>query len=326
MKLLVVVINYRTCELTLRAVEAALRELDGIPESAIALVENDSRDGSYERFEDEIAARGWGKRVRLSKSPCNGGFSYGVNQGVRPSLASGDPAEYFYLLNSDAEPLPGSIRTLLDFLETHPEAGIAGSQILGSDGALHETAFRFHNLISEFVSPIRGIPGLARLLDPRMVAMPIPERDTRVDWLAGASMMIRRQVFDAVGLFDERFFLYYEETDFCRRAQERGFQTWYLPASRVEHVGAASTGWKDFAKPRTPHWFRGRRYYWFKNHGRAVLWLANLAWIAGHLIGRAKARLRGREYAQPPRLLRDFLRYNLSFEKIGPLLPVDRGL
>ena len=82
MKLLVVVINYRTPELTLRAVESALRELDGIPESAIALVENDSRDGSYERFVDEIASRGWGKRVRLSKSPRNGGFSYGVNQGV----------------------------------------------------------------------------------------------------------------------------------------------------------------------------------------------------------------------------------------------------
>ena len=89
---------------------------------------------------------------------------------------------------------------------------------------------------------------------------------------------------------------------------------------------SASTGWMDFTKPRTPHWFRGRRYYWFKNHGRAVLWLANLAWIAGHLIGRVKARLLGREYEQPPRLLRDFLRYTLSFAKIGPRLPVDRGL
>lgn len=317
MKLLVVVINYRTPELTLRAVEAALRELDGIPESAIALVENDSRDGSYERFAEEIAARGWDKRVRLSKSPYNGGFSYGVNQGVRPSLESSDPAEYFYLLNSDATPMPGSIATLLHFLETHPDAGITGSQVFGTDGALHETAFRFHNLVAEFVSGIEGIPGLARYIDPFMVAMPLPTETQRVDWLAGASMMVRREVFAKVGLFDERFFLYYEETDFCLRAQQRGFSTWYVPASRVEHVGAASTGWKDFDKPRTPHWFKGRRYYWLKHRGRAVLWLANALWIAGVLIGRAKAKLLGRVYRKPPRLVRDFLRHNLTFTPIG---------
>lgn len=325
MKLLVVVINFRTQELTLRAVEAALRELDGIPESAIALVENDSRDGSYERFVDEIASRGWGKRVLLSKSPYNGGFSYGVNQGVRPSLESDDPAEYFYLLNSDATPLPGAITGLLRFLETHPDAGIAGSQIFGTDGALHGTAFRFHNLVCEFVSPIQGIPGLARWIDPHMVAMPIPSEPAPVDWLAGASMMIRREVFDAAGLFDERYFLYYEETDFCLRAHERGFATWYIPESRVEHVGAASTGWKDFDKPRTPHWFRGRRYYWLKNRGRAVLWVANLLWIAGQLIGRAKAKLLGRHYPKPPRLLRDFIRHNFSFAKIGPSRPPELG-
>lgn len=317
MKLLVVLINYRTPELTLRALEAALRELDGIPESAVALVENDSRDGSYERLASEIAARGWDKRVRLSCSPYNGGFSYGVNEGVRPSLESSDPAEYFYLLNSDATPEPGAIATLLEFLETHPEAGIAGSRVFGTDGRLHETAFRFHNLVAEFVSGIEGIPGMARFIDPFMVAMPLPTTTQQVDWLAGASMMIRRAVFEQIGLFDERFFLYYEETDFCLRARRAGFLTFYLPESRVEHVGAASTGWKDFAKPRTPHWFRGRRYYWLKQHGRPVLWLANALFVAGVLIGRAKAKLLGRTYHQPPRLVRDFLRHNLSFTPIG---------
>ncbi len=317
MKLLVVIINYRTPELTLRALEATLRELDAIPESAVALVENDSRDGSYGRFAEEIAARGWDKRVRLSKSAYNGGFSYGVNQGVRPSLESGDPAEYFYLLNSDATPEPGAIATLLHFLETQRDAGIAGSQVFGTDGQLHETAFRFHNLVAEFVSGIEGIPGMARLIDPFMVAMPLPTETQQVDWLAGASMMIRREVFETIGLFDERFFLYYEETDFCLRARQRGFETFYVPKSRVEHVGAASTGWKDFDRPRTPHWFTGRRYYWLKNRGRAVLWLANALFVAGVLIGRSKAKLLGRTYHQPPRLVRDFLRHNLSFTPIG---------
>lgn len=311
MKLLVVVINYRTPDLTLRAVEAALRELDAIPESGVVLVENDSRDGSYERFVEEIAARGWTKRVTLSKSPHNGGFSYGVNQGVRPSLASSDPADFYYLLNSDATPQPGSIAILLRFLEEHPEVGIAGSQIYGTDGALHETAFRFPNLPAEFASTAQGVPGLARWLDTRITALPIPTADSRVDWLAGASMLIRRRVFEDAGLFDERYFLYYEETDFCRHARAAGWATWYLPKSRVEHVGSASTGWMDFNRRRTPHWFRSRRYYWLKNHGRLSLWAANALWIAGFAFGRAKALVARRRYVQPPRLFRDFLRYTL---------------
>jgi hypothetical protein len=124
-------------------------------------------------------------------------------------------------------------------------------------------------------------------------------------------------MLDEIGLFDERFFLYYEETDFCLRAHQHGLDTFYLPKSRVEHVGAASTGWKDFGKPRTPHWFTGRRYYWLKHGGRAVLWLANALFIAGVLIGRSKAKLLGRTYHQPPRLLRDFARHSLTFTPIG---------
>jgi N-acetylglucosaminyl-diphospho-decaprenol L-rhamnosyltransferase len=320
-KLLVVVINYRTPDLTLHAVATTLRELDAIPESAIALVENDSRDGSYERFNEEIAARGWGKRVHLSKSAYNGGFSYGVNQGVRPSLESGDPAEYFYLLNSDAAPEPGAITKLLEFLEDNPRAGIAGSRIIGTDGTPHETAFRFHNLRAEFASTAVGIPGLSRFFDPVIVAMPMPTERTRVDWLAGASMLIRRDVFRTAGLFDERYFLYYEETDFCLRVKEAGWETWYIPESRVEHVGAASTGWKDFSKPRTPHWFKGRRYFWLKNHGRPILWLANALWLAGLVFGRSKAWLARKPYASPPRFMRDFLKHNLSFARIGRPFP-----
>jgi GT2 family glycosyltransferase len=166
-----------------------------------------------------------------------------------------------------------------------------------------------------------GIPFLSRLFDPLIVAMPIPTTRTRVDWLAGASMLVRRQVFASAGLFDERYFLYYEETDYCLRVREAGWQVWYLPESEVEHVGAASTGWKDFGKPRTPHWFRGRRYFWLKNHGRAMLWAANAAWLAGLVFGRSKAWLAGRAYPSPPRLMRDFLRHNLSFTRIGRPFP-----
>lgn len=320
MKLLAILINFRTPELTLRALDAALRELESIPSSRLVLIDNDSRDGSFEKLAAGLAERGVEARVDLVAAPRNGGFAYGVNFGVRHGLGFADPPQYFYLLNSDATPEPGAIAHLLAFLERRPDVGIAGSYIYGTDGAPHETAFRFHNLTSELVAMIRGVPLIARWLDRRLVAMPIPTEDTRVDWLAGASMLIRAEVFRDTGFFDERFFLYYEETDFCRRALAHGWPTWYLPGSRVEHVGSASTGQKDWSRPRTPHWFRSRRYYWYKTHGRAALWAANLLWLAGYALGRAKAFVLRRPYPEPPSLLRDFLRYNFTLAPIGPLI------
>ncbi|TFG92182.1 MAG: glycosyltransferase family 2 protein, partial [Myxococcales bacterium] len=131
-------------------------------------------------------------------------------------------------------------------------------------------------------------------------------------WLAGASMMIRRSVFESIGLFDEEFFLYYEETDFCLRARRGGFPTWYLPESRVAHVGSASTGFQDPARPRPGYWFDSRRHYLRKHRGTAYLWLANGAWIVGYSLGRLRRRLKGLPDADPPGLLRDFLSHSLA--------------
>jgi N-acetylglucosaminyl-diphospho-decaprenol L-rhamnosyltransferase len=315
-KLLAIIVNYRTPELSLRATATALAELAEFPDARITIVDNDSQDGSLETLERSVAERGWGERVSVAKSPRNGGFAWGVNFAARPALAGSDPPDYVYLLNSDARPGPGSIAELVRFLDAHPDAGIAGSYIHGPDQATHHTAFRFPSVASE-LEQMAGVGLLSRLLDRFVVSKPVPAHEARVDWLAGASMLIRRQVFDAVGLFDERYFLYFEETDFCLQAARAGWTTWYVPRSRVEHIGAASTGWKDFSKPRPWYWFTGRRYYFAKNHGRAGLWLANASWLAGFAIGAVWGPLRSRS-RRPPRFLRDFLRHNLSLRPIEP--------
>ncbi|MCG8591487.1 MAG: glycosyltransferase family 2 protein [Proteobacteria bacterium] len=310
MRLAVVVINYRTPELTLAALRSSLRELEGLPGSRVILVDNDSQDGSFEKLQAAVRDLGAEERVHLVASPRNGGFAYGVNQGVRAAAETGPPVDYVYLLNSDAEPDPGALALLVEFLEAHPQAGIAGSHIYGTDGATHDTAFRFHSLPAEFENRL-GLGVVSRLLDRWVVSKPVPHTDTRVDWLAGASMLIRRQVFEAIGPFDERYFLYFEEADFCRRAQAAGWATWYVPSSRVQHVGSASTGWTDWSRRRPPYWFESRRHYWLKNHGRLQLWLANALWITGFLLGRAKCWLQRKPYPQPPHFFRDFLRYTL---------------
>ena len=322
MKLLIILINYKTPKLTLRALRAALVDLGELPGSRVALVDNGSDDGSATELGEALDRAGLRDRVELVASPTNLGFAGGVNLALRPALRGADPPEFVHLLNSDALPAPGAILTLLRFLDAHPAAGIAGSYIHGPGGETHDTAFRFPSAAAQFEETL-GVGVVTRLLDRWVVSKPVPATAARVDWLAGASMMMRRAVFDTIGLYDENFFFYFEETDFCLRAARAGFETWYVPESRVEHIGAASSGQKDRTKPRAAFWWDGRRYYFYKNHGRLYLWAANAAWLAGFLLGETRRRLIRRRGPFPPRFLRDFVRYNLAFRHLGRGLPAD---
>ena len=246
-QLLTILLNWRSAEMTLRASEFALRALQGI-EGAMVIVDNDSQDGSFEALSAAVRSRGWDtgpQRVRVLQSGHNGGFGAGNNHGIRAGLPDGSRPDYAYILNSDAFPEPEAIRALLDHLENHKATGFVGSSIHGTDGAPHHTAFRFPSIASEFESHIRFGP-VSRLLNRFIVARPIPLATTRVDWLAGASIMMRQSILDQIGLFDERFFLYFEETDLCRRAARAGWPTDYVVESRVAHIGSASTGMKSW--------------------------------------------------------------------------------
>lgn len=310
MKLLIVLINYRTADMTLRALECALDSLHRVEgRCRVALVDNDSGDGSFEQLQKVVEQKGWTDRVELIQTGHNGGFAYGVNAGALPALQSDDPPEYVYLLNSDAFVDQDTIPRLVEFLDSHPEAGIAGSQVRGTDGVLHDTAFQFHSLAAELEGAV-GIGLVTKLLYRWKVSKPVPRETTRVDWLAGASMLIRGRVFEEIGPFDDDFFLYFEETDFCRRAARAGWSTWYVPESRVEHIGSVSTGWKDTSQPRPAFWFHARRHYFLKHHGRAYLLATDLAYVLGMAIGRTKFALLGKPYPRPPRFFRDFVRYN----------------
>jgi hypothetical protein len=145
------------------------------------------------------------------------------------------------------------------------------------------------------------------------VPLPLPDEDCEVDWVAGASMMIRRQVFEDVGLFDENFFLYFEETDFCRRAKEKGWSTHYVRGSAVAHIGGASTGIKDErSKRRMPaYWFDSRRHYFQKNHGDVYLALSDVLFALGHSLWRVRRRVQNKPDPDPPSLLADFLVHSL---------------
>ncbi|MGB4827560.1 MAG: glycosyltransferase [Paracoccaceae bacterium] len=310
-RLLTVILNWRTPDMTLRSAEAALLAMQGI-DGALVIVDNESGDGSFEKMTSEVARRGWDigpHRVRVLQSGHNGGFGAGNNFGIRAGLPDGTRPDYVYLLNSDAFPAPDAIRLLLQHLQAHPQTGFAGSFMHGPDGDPHRTAFRFPSIASEFEGQIRLGP-VSRLLGRWVVAQPIPEQTTRVDWLAGASIMMRRKVPDEIGLFDEAFFLYFEETDLCRRAALAGWPSDYVVESRVAHIGSASTGMKTWT--RIPQfWLDSRLHYFTKNHGRLYAALATLAALAGGSLWRLRLLVQRKDRGDPPRFLRDLAAHHL---------------
>ncbi|MDF1718997.1 MAG: glycosyltransferase family 2 protein [Antarcticimicrobium sp.] len=315
--ILAVILNFRTPELTLKSAAAALRAMEGL-RGEVLVVDNDSADGSFAHIVEEAQARGWttGGRLRVVESGHNGGFGAGMNFGIRTGLSNGTTADFYYLLNSDAWPEPGALKRLRDFLVANPRAGIAGSFVRGEDGMPHHTAFRFPSIAGEFEMAARTGP-ISRLLKSAIVAMPIPQTETRVDWTAGASLMMRAEMLEEIGLFDETFFLYYEETDLCRRAGRAGWETWFIPQSEVVHLGSASTGMKGWT--RTPaYWFASRRHYFTKNHGHAYAAAATLARGAGQAIWELRRTLSGKSQSDPDRFLRDLIADGLRAPRQSP--------
>ncbi|MDB5658715.1 MAG: glycosyltransferase family 2 protein [Cypionkella sp.] len=310
--LLTVLLNWRSAEMTLRATEAALLALQGI-EGALVIVDNDSGDGSFEVMQAEAQKRGWDKgaqSVRVLQSGRNGGFGAGNNYGIRAGMPDGSAPEFVYILNSDAFPERSAIHALLDHLKTNTATGFAGSFIYGADGEAHRTAFRFPSILSEFEAQVRFGP-ISRLLNRWVVAQPIPEKTRRVDWLAGASLMMRMNALDGIGVFDERFFLYFEETDLCRRAALSGWPTDYVLESRVMHIGSASTGMREWQRiPR--FWLDSRLHYFVKNHGVFYTMAATFALLAGGFLWRARLLVQRKDVGDPPLYLMDITLHALG--------------
>lgn len=303
---LCIVLNFRTAAMTLQAAETALADLHHV-DGELVIIDNASGDGSYETFVREVAGRGWGEGglVRVVASGRNGGFGAGNNIGLRMRLSDGRVPDYYYILNSDAFPDAGCVGVLMNHLEAHPKAGIACSHVRGEDNVVHTTAFRFPSIASEFVGAARlGL--IERLWPQAPVPMPQPQGTCQVDWSAGASMMMRAAMLDQIGTFDVKFFLYFEETDLCLRAARAGWTCWYVPDSRVMHIGSVSTGMK--AKRRMPsYWYDSRRHYFIKNHGRVYAAAALTAHVVGGVLHRLRAGILGRAPQDPRWFLRDLI-------------------
>jgi GT2 family glycosyltransferase len=138
----------------------------------------------------------------------------------------------------------------------------------------------------------------------RHVVSETPRDDAHAcDWVSGASLVVRREVVEDIGLMDEDFFLYFEEVDFCWRAKKAGWAIWYVPAARVLHLEGASTGIRATARRRAAYWYDSRRRFFIKHYGVAGLVLADVMWAAGRLsfLLRCLLRLGGKGFAADPK-------------------------
>ena len=218
-KLLIVIVNYRTAALTIDCLRSLETEVGLLGDAVRVIVtDNASGDDSSRRIGEVIEKNDWGVWATLRPLPKKmAGSRTETTQGLRDALESESPPDYVVLLNPDTIVRDGAMWALVSFMEAHRDVGLAGSRLEDPDGTAQRSAFRFPSVLSELEDGMRlGV--VSRLLSGWIVAPAVPENSCQVDWVAGASLIVRRAVFDDVGLLDERYFMYFEEVDFCLHA------------------------------------------------------------------------------------------------------------
>jgi hypothetical protein len=268
----VIIVSYNTREMTLDCLRTLQRELEQSQleqQTEIWLVDNASRDNSVE------AVRAAFPQVLVIENPNNSGFGAANNLAMQQARG-----KYFLLLNSDAFPKPGALRTLLDFADAHPEAGAVGPRLLNADGSLQVSCWKFPSPGRVWLENL----GLAALLPRHPVIGDYfrwaHDAEREVDFVIGACLLLRREVYETVGGFDENFWMYAEETDWQRRMKNAGWRVLFTPAAQVTHLGGAS-GAGD-ARISDAFW-DSLDLYGRKHHGVAGLLSLHLARFIGSL-------------------------------------------
>jgi GT2 family glycosyltransferase len=321
MKLLIAIVNYRTPLLAIECLRSIESQVRAIGSCRVSLVDGHSGDDSVEVLDHALTMNEWRDWCDFRPLEINGGFAFANNEAIRPYLESSDPPDYVLLLNPDTLARPGAVLELLRHMESHPEIGIAGSRTEWPDGSPQTSAFRFPGVASEFETQLRFGP-VSRLLRRWIVAPVPPEAEWEADWVVGASMMIRREVFDRIGLLDDYYFMYYEEVDFCLRARRAGFRVRYVPQSRIVHLIGKSSGVTSREtrnKRRPAYWFESRRRYFTKNYGLLYAMFADLAAVIGFALWRIRRFVQRKPDPDPAHFLVDLFRHSVFLK--GSSLP-----
>ena len=231
MDLSVIIVNWNTCDVLRDCLESIYEQTEGVSFEVI-VVDNASVDGSAEMAANEFP------QVTLIKNKENRGFAAANNQGMRIAQA-----RYLLLLNSDTIVLDGAIQKTIRFMDQHTEAAVVGCKVLNPNRTVQGTCFMFPSLLNLFLSTTylyKVFPRHQFFGRERMTWW--DRQDVReVEVVTGCFMLIRTEVIDQVGLMDERFFVYGEETDLCWRIKNAGWKILYSPIAEIIHLGGGSS-------------------------------------------------------------------------------------
>lgn len=243
--------------------------------TSIVVVDNASSDGSDDMVRTEFS------NVRLIENSTNRGFAAAVNQGAAGANS------HILLLNPDVELEPETLSTLIKFFESHSRAGILGTRLSYPDGELQRSVKRFPRWL-DLVLVLSKLPNYLPSLVNRYQASDFDYHKTQiVDQVMGSCYLIRRETWEELGRLDERFWIWFEEVDYCRRAAQQGWQTWYVAEAQARH-GRGQSFQQVSARRKQGYLRQSIRHYARKHFGwwaTFALWpVLGWSWLAGWLI------------------------------------------
>lgn len=221
----IIIVNYRTRQLTESLIESLLNQkLPGKTE--IIVVDNHSEDDSVHLLRSDFP------EITVLDQKQNSGLAGGVNAAIRIARGS-----YYLILNPDVVALLGSVETLIKFMDNHAEVGMVGGKLVSPNARLQHSCFRFYRPMTiMYRRTFLGKTHAGRKEISRLLMKDFDHKSTKdVDWLMGSCMMVRALAVREVGVMDERFFLYFEDVDWCRRMWEHGWRVVYHPDAVFSH-------------------------------------------------------------------------------------------
>ena len=282
----IVIVNWNVREELRNCLASIYRGLRGELPSEVFVVDNASRDGSVEMVREEFPL------AKLVENRMNLGFTAANNQAIRRSQG-----RYVLLLNPDTEVVGDALARMVDYMDTHPEVGLIGPQLLASDGSVQSSRRRFPSLATAFLEStvLQRWFTSSRVIRHYYVLDRSDEELQAVDWVAGACLLVRREAIEDVGLMDEDFFMYSEELDWCYRIKRAGWQIIYFPEAKIIHHEGRSS--QQEVPARHIYFQESKITFFRKHHGlwqaralRAFLLLTYLfqlceealKWLVGH--------------------------------------------
>ena len=214
----------------------------------VVVVDNGSTDGSQQMLAEKYP------QVKIIQNSSNVGLGKASNQGMEATAG-----QYVLLLNNDTIVNGASFDAMVDFLDQHPRAGAVGGKLMNPDGTIQAGYNHFSSLTEEFLVATR----LGELIRPGYPAIMHAEQIRSVDWMGSACLMVRRAALDEVGLLDEGYFIYGDETDLQYRLKKAGWEIYFLPKATTIHYGGRSMErW-----PRRKMVYRGKMLFYRKHYG-----------------------------------------------------------